>query len=236
MTVTTGARRQFGEGPLARAAALVHTLLVVEALLLVTTAPGLVALVLLDRDASNLPLAALCAIPLGPALCAAVYALHHRRLDLTDLHPAAAFWRGYRLGAAGVLRLWIPWLAWVTILGVNLAHLRGAGLPGWWAVPLVLVAVVATLWVANALVITSLFAFRTVDVARLAAHFLARTPAVALGNAGLLVAAVAVTALSSEAVLALLGSLLAAALLRTSRPMTTMVQREFTVRESGGAA
>jgi hypothetical protein len=101
-------------------------------------------------------------------------------------------------------------------------------------VPLVLIGVAATLWAANALVITSLFAFRTSDVARLAVYFLARTPGVTLGVAGLLAAAAAVTALSSEAVLALLGSLYAAALLRTSRPMITAVHREFTARE--GAA
>ncbi|MEV6928139.1 hypothetical protein AB0M46_27080 [Dactylosporangium sp. NPDC051485] len=54
-------------------------------------------------------------------------------------------------------------------------------------------------------------AFRTVDVARLALHFLPR--GATLGNAGLLVAASGVTMLASEAVAALLGSVLAAVLL-----------------------
>ena len=69
-------RPGFGEGPLSRAAALVYTLIVVELLLLATTLPGLVPLVLLARDVSNAPLAALCLLPLGPALSAALYALH----------------------------------------------------------------------------------------------------------------------------------------------------------------
>ena len=50
------AGQRFGNGPLARAAALIYTLLVVEALFLATGGVGLVPLVLLDRDASNLPL------------------------------------------------------------------------------------------------------------------------------------------------------------------------------------
>jgi hypothetical protein len=228
MTSASGPRRQFGEGPLARAAALVYNLLVVEVLLLVTTAPGLVVLVLLDRDASNVPLAAACALPLGPALSAALYALHHRRRDLADLRPAAAFWRGYRVNFRGALQVWVPWLAWVTIVAVNLTHLTAAGVPGWWAALLVVVAVAATLAAVDALVITSLFAFRAADVARLAVSSLGRTPGVTLGNACLLVAAAGVTAVSSEAVLALLGSVLAAALLRTSRPMIVEIQREFT--------
>ena len=57
-------RREFGAGPRSRAAALVYALLVVELLFLVTTAPGLVLLVLLDRHPSNIPLAAACALPL----------------------------------------------------------------------------------------------------------------------------------------------------------------------------
>jgi hypothetical protein len=228
MSGASGSHRQFGEGPLARAAALVYNLLVVELLLLVATAPGLVVLVLLDRDASNLPLAAACALPLGPALSAAVYALHHRRRDLAELRPAAAFWRGYRLNFLGALQVWVPWLAWITIVAVNLAHLTAAGVPSWWAVLLILLAVAATLVAVNALVLTSLFAFRARDVARLAAAFLTRTPGVTLGNACLLVVAAGITAVSSEAVLALLGSVLAAMLVRTCRPMIAETQRDFT--------
>jgi hypothetical protein len=201
---------------------------VVELLLLLTTAPGLALLILLDRDASNAPLAAACALPLGPAFSAALYALARRRPDLADLRPAAAFWRGYRLNVRGVLRVWIPFLVVLTIVAVNLTHLGAAGVPTWWAVLLGLIAAVAVLWAANALVITSLFAFRAVDVARLAAYFLVHKGRVTLGNAGLLLVAAGVTVVSSEAVLMLLASLFASALLQTGRPMTTEVQERFT--------
>jgi hypothetical protein len=92
---------------------------------------------------------------------------------------------------------------------------------------LVLVAVLATLWALNALVITSLFAFRIRDVARLAAYFLARTPGATLGNAGLLIVAFGVVLVSSEAVLAALGSLLVLALLHNCRQMIAAIREEF---------
>ncbi|WP_432933378.1 hypothetical protein ACQPZZ_17710 [Microbispora sp. CA-135349] len=228
MTETT--MRRFGEGPLSRASALVYTLLVVELLLLATTAPGLIGLVLLGRDAGNVPLAAACLLPAGPALSAALYAVHHRRLDLTDLHPAAAFLRGYRMNVRGVLKLWIPWLAWLTVVGSTLANFGAAGVPGWWAILLLLLALAAALWGANALVITSLFAFRARDVARLAAYFLFSSGRVTLGNACLLVVAAGVTLVATEAAPALLGSVFAAALLRNSRPMVAEVTEKFTVR------
>jgi hypothetical protein len=222
-------RREFGEGPLARVAALVYTLLTVELLLLLTTLPGLIPLVLLDRDASNAPLAVACAIPLGPALSAAVFALRRHKGDLTDLKPAAQFWRGYRLNVGGVLRVWIPWLALMAVLAVNLSHTRAAAIPGWWVALLVAFATVATLWVVNALVITSLFAFRAIDIARLAAYFLGRTKAVTVGNLCLLICAAGLVAVASEAALALVGVVFAAFLLRNCRPMIDLVTKEFTV-------
>ena len=218
----------FGEGPLSRAAAVIYTLLIVELLFLLTVVPALAVAFLLERDASNIPLAALCALPLGPAASAALYALHHRSSDITDLHPAPAFWRGYRANVRGVLLIWVPLVAWLTILAISLANRSAAGIPGWWAALLVVIAVAALIWGMNALVITSLFAFRARDVARLAAYFLVRRPSVTVGNACLLVAAAGLTALTSEAVLALLASVFAAVLLRAGQPMVTEIREEFT--------
>ncbi|GGL15725.1 hypothetical protein Sme01_21250 [Sphaerisporangium melleum] len=227
MTGTAAAPR-FGRGPLSRASAFVYTLLVVELLLLAATLPGLAGLVLLDRHAASAPLAVACLLPVGPALAAALYALHHRSLDLTELHPAAAFWRGYRTGLRGVVKLWVPYLGWMAVLAANLANFAVAGVPDWWAVLSVLIGVAATLWVANALVITSLFTFRARDVARLAAYFLTRSPRAALGNAGLLVVAAGVTLVASEAALAVLASAFASWVLLNSRPLIAEVRRDFT--------
>ncbi|MGV9375895.1 hypothetical protein ACWDRB_08775 [Nonomuraea sp. NPDC003707] len=222
------AGRRFGEGPLSRAATLIYSLLVVEGLFLVATAPGLIALTLLGGDAANVPLVAACALPLGPALSAALYALRHRSRDMTDLRPAAAFWRGYQANVRGVLKIWVPWLVALAVVGTNLANFAVAGVPGWWAVLLVLVALAALLWAANALVITSLFAFRAVDVARLASYFLMRHPKAALGNASLLIVAGGITMVATELAPALLASAFAAALLWNSRPVIAEVRERFT--------
>lgn len=213
--MNTAIGERFGTGLLSQAAAMIYTLLVVELLFLVTAGPGIAALTLLDRDTSNLPLAALCVLPAGPALSAAIYALDRRRLDLTDLHPGTAFLRGYRLNALGALKVWVPWLLLVT---ANLVD------PG---VPQLLLIAVATLWMLNALVVTSLFVFRLRDVARLSAYLLIRSFGVTVGNACLIVVAVAGVWLWSEAALALAASLLVLGLLGTARPMIAVVRKEF---------
>ncbi|SCG67862.1 DUF624 domain-containing protein [Micromonospora humi] len=228
MSFAAGHRREFGDGPLSRAAASVYTLLAVEVWLLLGTLPGLVALVLLDRDASNLPLVAVALLPVGPAVSAALHTLRHQRPDLTDLRPAAAFRRAYRANLVGVLRVWAPTLLWLTVIAVNLANLSAAGVPGWWAVPLLLVGAGVVLAGVNALVIVSLFTFRTRDALRLAVYFLVRRPGVTVGNAGLLAAVAGVTAVSSEAVLALLAALVVLALLRIGDPMIDTIRTEFT--------
>lgn len=228
MSAASAVRKEFGEGPLARAAALVYGLLVVEVLLVVATAPGLLLIGLLDRDAGNLPLAALCLLPAGPAWSAALYAWHRRSRDLTELHPARAYGRGYRANAVDALKVWAPWLAAMTLVGTTLTHRDTAGIPAWWAGVLAVLAVLSALWAANALVIASLFSFRTADTARLAAYFLVRSPRATAGNLCVLAAAVAVVAAGAQVLPALLASLVAATVLFNCRPMIAEIREEFT--------
>ena len=219
----------FGDGPLSRAVALVHTLVTVEALLLAAASPALAGLFLLGPDPSNLPLAAVAALPLGPALSAALYALHHRDRDLTDLRPARAYARGWRLNALPVLRLWTPLLAWLTVIAFTLTHFSASGLPGWWAALLAAIGVGSLLWGAHALVLTSLFTFRARDTARLAAYFLLRHGRATLAAASLLVLAAGLTALLTEALPALLAAPLLLSLLYGSRRVIAETQEDFTV-------
>ncbi|WP_458076995.1 hypothetical protein [Streptomyces sp. EMB26] len=218
----------FGTGPLSRAAALIHTLVTVEALLLLTAAPGLAGLFLLAPEPANLPLAALCLLPLGPSATAALYALHHRSGDLTELRPARAFLRGWRLGAGPALKLWAPLLAWLTVIAFTLTHFPATGLPGWWASLLAVTGVGGLLWGAHALVLTALFAFRARDTARLAAYFLVKQPRATLGALSLLILTAAGTALLTEALPALLAAPLLLSLLHAGRPVIEETREHFT--------
>lgn len=92
---------------LGRVTGVTYWYLVVSLMLILTALPGLVPLALLDRSASNAPLAALCLLPIGPSLSAALFALH-ARASADELVPARSFWRGYRLKAVDVLRVWTP--------------------------------------------------------------------------------------------------------------------------------
>ncbi|MFF6912140.1 hypothetical protein [Streptomyces sp. NPDC012466] len=218
----------FGTGTLSRASALIHTVLTVEALLLLAASPGPAGLLLLGPDPANLPLAALCLLPLGPALSAGLYALHHRSRDLTELHPARAYLRGWRLNAVPALKLWAPLLAWLTVIAFTLTHFSATGLPGWWALLLAVIGAGSLLWGAHALVLTSLFTFRARDTARLAAYFLFRHGHATLAAASLLILTAASTALLTEALPALLAAPLLLSLLHGSRTVIAETRKDFT--------
>ncbi|MEU4387166.1 DUF624 domain-containing protein [Promicromonospora sp. NPDC023805] len=222
-----GERREFGEGVLGRATAVVYWYLIVEVLLMVAVLPGALASLFLDRAPGNAPLFALCLVPVGPAVSAALFALRDRS-KAEGLTPASSFWRGYRLNWADALKVWVPGLVLGLVILLGLANVGAGGVPGWFAGVLVAVGVVLLLWLVNALTIVSFFGFRTRDAARLAAHFLGARPLVTLGALSLLVLAAGIVALTTEALFGLLAAVWLGLVLRNAGPLLADVEERFT--------
>jgi hypothetical protein len=202
--------------------------MVIGFLLVVTSLPAILLLAFLSPDISNIPLAALCAVPVGPALSAAIYALHHRRRDLTELRPSRQFFHAYRLNVRAVAPVWVIGLAWLSIVGLSLANFWVSGVPGWWAALLIVVGTVAALWTTNALVIASLFDFRLRDLVRLAWEMIPRAPRSTLGNVGVILAAALFAYFTSDLLLIVLSVLFVNVLVVTSRPMVDLVAADYT--------
>jgi hypothetical protein len=222
-----GARREFGEGVLGRATAVVYWYLIVEVLLVVAVLPGALASLFVARTPGNAALFALCLVPVGPAVAAALFALRDRT-KAEGLTPASSFWRGYRLNWADALKVWAPGLVAGVVILLGLANVGAGGVPGWYAGALVVIGAGLLLWTVNALVIVSFFGFRTRDTARLAAHFLGARPLVTLGSLSLLVLAAGVVLLTTEAVFGLLAAGWLAHVLRNARPLLSDVEERFT--------
>jgi hypothetical protein len=218
---------EIGTGILARAAAVVYWLLVIELLLVSTTAPALALLLFVGRDASNAPLFGLCFVPVAPALSAAVFAW---RVFLTDrdLSPARHFLRGYRLNWLDVLRWWLPTLVLLTSIGFTLANLDQANVPSGYGFVLLIIAVAVLLWASHALVLSSTLVLRTRDIARLATYYLGARPLTALGALSLLLGAVGLVYLSSDWVLVLLAAPFTLALLHNAKPVLHDAMERFT--------
>lgn len=215
-----------GDGILARGAVVGYRFLVLEVVMLVSLAPSLVLATALDRDPSNLPLLVLALLPAAPALSAAVSVLAHPE-EIADLATGRRYRQAYRANAVGVLRLWGPLVLVLGVVAISLAHLDVAAVPTWWGGALVVVALLGAVWGMNALVITSLFDFRTRDVARLAADLLGRRPLTSLKHLSLLVLLAGTTYLTSDVVPVLLAPLVAAVLLSSSSRLRTDITQEL---------
>ncbi len=218
---------EVGAGVLSRIASVVYWFLVIEVLVVLTTAPALVLVVFLAGGGGNAPLIGLCFLPVGPALSAAVFAWRVFLAD-RDLSPASHFRRGYRLNWLDVLRWWAPAVAVLTVIGFSLANLGLAGVPAAYGLLLVLVAVGVLVWASNALVLSSALSLRTRDTARLASYYLWARPASAFGALSLVVAAAGLVVLTSDWVLVLLASPFTLLLLRNAEPVLRDATERFT--------
>lgn len=220
---------EVGPGALSRGAAAVYRLLVLEVLLVVTTLPTALLLVLLRRDAANLPLVALALVPVGPAVVAGLAAVRAWEAD-PDLQPARAFWRAYRRDARGTLGWWVPLLAVLAVLAVNAAY--ADVVPGGPALRPVGLALAALLLVlgAHLAVLQARFTFRVRDAVRIALAEMVPQWRFSLGVLCLLLVGATVTVLAFDVVTALLAWAAVLLLHLMARPLVTEVTERFTRR------
>jgi uncharacterized membrane protein YesL len=223
----SAADRHFDEAPLTRITGAVYWLVMVTMLLALTALPTVVIVFLLDRSASNLPYVALAAIPLGPALSAALYATR-ARAGADDLTPARSFWHGYRINWADVLKVWAPALVVLGVIGYVLTNVTAAGLSEVYVAVLTGIAALVAVWVMHATAISSFFGFRAGDVARLSLYYLVRKPGASFGVLALLVVALGIVWFTSDVVLVVLGGIWVGLWYRIVLPMLDDVRERFT--------
>jgi uncharacterized membrane protein YesL len=243
-------KAEYGSGPLFRAAGVVYGVMVADVLLVLTNvllvlAPLLVALSAGMPTASvsrsgpgygvQLGLVLLAFIPVGPSLAAAAYALN-RLLAGAESGVFRDFIHGYRANVRQALAVWLPYLAVMAVVGLNLLLLPGsidAGSPAQQAarVGLLGLGLLAATAGVTAMLLLSRFAFRTRDLYRLSLYCLGGQARVSLGNAAILfLAAFLLTATTAGLMLFIAGPLLFLICLN-SRPLLTFIQEKFTAAD-----
>ncbi|WP_432534310.1 DUF624 domain-containing protein [Kineococcus arenarius] len=224
--MSTAQRPAPHEALLWRACEGVYRALVVEVCFLVACAPGIALTAALVPAASNAPLFGAAALPLGPALAAALHCAN-RQLAGDDTSAARTFWCGWRVNATDALRVWGPAVAVLVVLALSAT--AAATAPGGVVVRAVLTVTAAVVAVValSALVVVTSFRFRTRDVVRLAVHVLGRRPGTALGLVALLAVAGALVLTSLWLALAV-ASLWVLLLAMATRSAVVLVAAEFT--------
>jgi hypothetical protein len=200
---------------------------VLEAQLLLATFPTTLAVLLLDRDASNLPLFVIALIPVAPALVAGVEAVRAAAAD-PDLAPGRHFLPAYRRDLVPTLRWAVPAAVALALLSFNLTHL--AAVDGGEALRpvILLLAMAIVVWGGHMVVLTAVFRFRTADAARIAVVQIVPRWGFSLGVLSLLVIAGFLVLVASEILLLLLLWAFVAMIALMARPVLDDVTRRFT--------
>lgn len=199
----SGLGDEVGDGPFGRAVAGFAWGAALTALLAAANLPLVLLALLLRPDPSLTWLVALAAIPLGPALSAALYAVREHYVD-PDVPVARAFARGYRLNGRDAAVLAVPACLLGGVLALVAVGGRDAGVPAV-ATGLALgVAVLLAVVVLHALALRTFYRLRALDAVQAAAYYLAARRRASLGTVALVAVAAAVATLASDLLLALL--------------------------------
>jgi uncharacterized membrane protein YesL len=218
---------EIGRGPLSRAAAVVYRMLVLEAQLLLATLPTIGAVLLLDRDPSNLPLFVLALLPLAPALVAGVSAVRAATRS-NDLAPGRYFFRAYRRDIGATLAWAAPVSLVLALLTFNLIHLDAVDSGAAMRPLLLCLAALVVVWSGHMLVLTAGFRFRTRDAARVALTQIVPRWGYSLGVLSLVLVAAFIVLVASEVVLMLFLWAFVGLLTLMARPVFHHVTKRFT--------
>ncbi|NHT16958.1 hypothetical protein [Cellulomonas sp. IC4_254] len=201
-----GRRRgdEVGDGPFGRAVTAFAWGAGLTALLAAADLP-LVALALLLRPEPSLTwLVALAAIPAGPALSAALYAVREHYVD-PRVPLARAFGRGYRLGWRDAAAVSAPVCLVAGLVAVVGAGARAAGVPAVVAGLAPGAGVLLLVVALHALALRTFFHLPLAAALQAGAYYLVARWRASLGTLALLAGAVAVAAAASDLLLVLLG-------------------------------
>lgn len=203
----------------------VYWFLVIDVLLVLSAAPTLVVWTVMSPSVLGSMLFVLAALPLLPALAAALYACRSWREE-KELLPARQLLRGWRLGALDGLTVGALPLLVLALAAFNLTRAGTSGI-GVLDIVFLVVGAAALLVLVRALSIVSRFSFRVRDVYRLTAFTLLVRPLSTLALLSLGVLCLGIILVIGEFMLLFTASLLVFALWASERPVIGMIQEQF---------
>lgn len=212
----------------------VYWFLVIDVMLVLASAPTIVVWALIAQGELNALLFTIAALPLLPAISAALYTWRVRSTD-DELVPARHFLHGYRVNLRDSLMAGVPALLVLGLLLFNIAHGGAAGTRALNAVFLVL-AVLVLLVLTRALSIVSAFSFRTIDVFRLTAFTLLTKPLSTLALISLGVLTLGLMVVVGEFLLLVTASLLTFALWASEKPVSQLLTERFVLTDETAQA
>ncbi|MFC7376781.1 MULTISPECIES: hypothetical protein [unclassified Brachybacterium] len=208
--------------------------LVIGVLLALGSSPTLLAWMLLGDAPSTAFVQTIAAVPLAPAVTAALHAWRARAQDPEPV-PAARFLHGYRATVVDSLKVAVPAAVVLGVLATNLSHGYAVGTQGLNLAFVVIGALVLVVSV-RALTIASGFSFRLPDLVRLSFHTSVTMPRPTVSLVCLGIVTLGIVHVAGVLTVLLAAPLLTFALWWSQQPVAHVIRERFVSPEAESAS
>ncbi|WP_251549787.1 YesL family protein [Neobacillus muris] len=224
----------FGEGKFFGIANLIYGLLMTNIYFVFSNILFLFFFMALQPSISNLTIYFLALIPTGPAISALFYSLG-KLIREKELSPLRDFFYGYKINFKDTLKFWLPFLAVLFILLVDLHYFNSKGSILYLILSVVfLVAIIVLLVLTlNAFLINAGFVFRTKDLWKLSVYYSFKKRKVTFGNIGIVIITLFLSAVTTDFLVVLAASLIGYVFLVNSKDLLEDIQQNFCKPEDG---
>ena len=226
-----GKKKEFGEGILYTVTNYIYWLLLTNCYFWMANVLLLLAVLTLKPTVSNLALYFLALIPTGPAFSALCYAME-KLVREKSLSPTADFFRGYRVNLKDTMRMWLPMLAILFILVVDIHYYNSEPSTANQMLGAVL-SVILLLFVVGSLYafpINAKFKFRVRDVYRLSVYYSFKKRRATIGNAAIIFITLFVMSVTVDLIILFLASPVGFLLMWNSQEVMHDVKLNFIKR------
>jgi len=189
----------------------------------------LFAFITLEPVISNMIIIFLALIPTGPAITALCYVMDKLVRD-GEISPTKDFFYGYKLNFKDTLKVWLPMLAAIFILIIDLQYFYQENTKIHQILAIIfLVAIILLICVLQyTFPITAKFGFRTRDIFKLSIYYSFKKVKITTGNIGIMIIAFFLMIITTNFLFLFIASVLSYLLTLNSRAVIEGIKMNYT--------
>lgn len=192
----------------------------------------LLSFLLFDLSYSNLLIYILALVPTGPAISALIYSVV-KLIHEEEGSPTKHFFNGYRVNFLDTLKIWLPILVLISILGVDIHYYQTAtGFTQFVSGAIFVVIMLALLLLQYVFFINAIYKFKTLDIYKLSVYYSFMKMKETIGNVVILVITFFLVYIFSESILLFIPSFVCYIMVLNNRIVIDDIKLNFIAPDS----
>ncbi|MCR2822872.1 YesL family protein [Lederbergia panacisoli] len=222
-------RKEFGQGIFFVISSYIYWFMLTNIYFIFCNIIFLFAFITLEPVISNIIIIFLTLIPTGPAITALCYVMD-KLVREKDISPTKDFFYGYRINFIDTLKVWLPLLAVIFILIIDLQYFNQDSTKINQIMAIVFLVAIGLLICVFLYVfpITAKYKFRIRDTYKLSIYYSFKKVKIATGNIGIIIIALFFTFITTDILLLFIASILSYLLTLNSREVIDDIKMNYT--------